>query len=376
MRPDPDPWALLTASVVAERIGEALGHQFAAAYLHGSAVLGGFDPSVSDLDLLVICREPLTDAEADAVARAVTNIELPARGLEMSVLTLSEALGPDLERPHFQVHVAVDGSGAMRRADGRAGPGDRDLVLHLAVTRASGRALAGPAPSELIAELPDAAVRWAAASEITWALGDGDPLYLVLTAARARALASTGRLVSKVEAAEADAAVPVVRAALERQRGGAEAVDPVEARRYAELVEASLRPGATLVLFRPVGPRELAHIEELGWRAFPPRLHFQPIFYPVLNEAYARQIARDWNATKADTGYRGYVTRFEVDAAYAARFERRIVGGRQHEELWVPAEELDEFNANVIGMIEVVATYQGAADADPHEVPFGTETPR
>ncbi|MBX6316429.1 MAG: hypothetical protein IRY99_26480, partial [Isosphaeraceae bacterium] len=44
-------------------------------------------------------------------------------------------------------------------------------------------------------------------------------------------------------------------------------------------------------LYRPVGPVELALIEATGWRAFPPRLPEQPIFYPVLNEAYARQIA-------------------------------------------------------------------------------------
>jgi hypothetical protein len=52
----------------------------------------------------------------------------------------------------------------------------------------------------------------------------------------------------------------------------------------------------TVVLFRPTGPHELALIEESGYSAFPPRLFWQPIFYPVLNEAYATQIARDWNA--------------------------------------------------------------------------------
>jgi hypothetical protein len=126
---------------------------------------------------------------------------------------------------------------------------------------------------------------------------------------------------------------------------------------------------ASITLFRPVGPKELARIRELGWRAFPPRLHFQPIFYPVLNEAYARRIARDWNATKADTGYLGYVTRFELEAEYASRFERHVVGGREHEELWVPAEELEEFNAHIVGEIQVVATYQGGLNATPVEIP-------
>ena len=48
-------------------------------------------------------------------------------------------------------------------------------------------------------------------------------------------------------------------------------------------------------LFRPVGPIELALIAESGFRRFPPRLPEQPIFYPVCNEAYAVEIARDWN---------------------------------------------------------------------------------
>jgi hypothetical protein len=126
----------------------------------------------------------------------------------------------------------------------------------------------------------------------------------------------------------------------------------------------------TITLFRPVGPRELALIRELEWRAFPPRLAPQPIFYPVLTEQYARQIARDWNATRPDTGYRGFVTRFRVDATYAERFPVQVVGGRQHQELWVPAEELPEFNAHIVGEIEVIAAYQGSADGPPIDAPL------
>ena len=50
----------------------------------------------------------------------------------------------------------------------------------------------------------------------------------------------------------------------------------------------------TTVLFRPVGPQELALIEESGFSEFPPRLEGQPYFYPVQNEEYAVQNARDW----------------------------------------------------------------------------------
>src|SRR6476659_1141055 len=94
---------------------------------------------------------------------------------------------------------------------------------------------------------------------------------------------------------------------------------------------------AVITLYRPVGAEELKLIEASGWKAFPPRLPDQPIFYPVTNEGYAAQIARDWNTKVGSKN--GFVTKFDVDAAYVSKFERRIVGGREHEELWVPAEE-------------------------------------
>ena len=112
-----------------------------------------------------------------------------------------------------------------------------------------------------------------------------------------------------------------------------------------------------MVLYRPVGLRELELIASTGYRAFPPRLADQPIFYPVLNVDYARQIARDWN-TKANS-FVGFVTRFEVDDAFVSRYPVQVVGARVHEELWVPAEDLDEFNRHIVGTIEVIESYAG-----------------
>ena len=118
----------------------------------------------------------------------------------------------------------------------------------------------------------------------------------------------------------------------------------------------------TVTLYRPVGQKELDLIAESGWREFPPRLDWQPIFYPVLNEEYATQIARDWNA-KHETDRVGYVTRFQVRADFAARYPVRTVGASVHQEIWVPAEELEEFNRNLIGPIEVIAEYRGPGGA-------------
>lgn len=63
--------------------------------------------------------------------------------------------------------------------------------------------------------------------------------------------------------------------------------------------------GETVELFRPVGTEKLARIRELGFRAFPPRLH--------------------------------------------------------------SLGELEEFNQNIVGVIEVVTKFQGAPNMEPAE---------
>ncbi|MDT0528616.1 hypothetical protein RM555_06365 [Micromonospora sp. DSM 115977] len=109
--------------------------------------------------------------------------------------------------------------------------------------------------------------------------------------------------------------------------------------------------GGTTVLWRPTGPEELGLVRDSGWRKWPPRLPDQPIFYPVLNEDYAVMIARDWNVPASGVGY---VTRFHVETDFLSRYPVRQAGGDTILELWVPAEELDKFNAHIVGLIEVV----------------------
>lgn len=113
----------------------------------------------------------------------------------------------------------------------------------------------------------------------------------------------------------------------------------------------------SITLFRPVGQKEHDLISESGFTRFPPRLPEQPIFYPVLNREYAEQIARDWNTRDERSGFVGYVLEFEVGAGYMNRFELKKVGGKQHLEYWIPAEELPEFNRNIRGLIRVIAKF-------------------
>ncbi|QMW03898.1 hypothetical protein [Spirosoma foliorum] len=111
----------------------------------------------------------------------------------------------------------------------------------------------------------------------------------------------------------------------------------------------------TTTLFRPVSKKELDLIEQSNWTKFPPRLLEQPIFYPVTNIEYARQITVEWNVPAYGNGY---VTKFDVDSEYLKKYNIENVGGPIHNELWVPSEELEEFNSHIVGPIEVIESYE------------------
>ncbi|SHE46669.1 hypothetical protein SAMN05444392_101586 [Seinonella peptonophila] len=114
----------------------------------------------------------------------------------------------------------------------------------------------------------------------------------------------------------------------------------------------------TITLYRPVGKKELYLLKERGYRAFPPRLPFQPIFYPVLDQSYAEQIARDWNTKDKASDFEGHVTRFQIQQDFLEQYEIQTVGGTHHQEYWIPAEDLEELNRNIVGKIEVIATFR------------------
>ena len=113
--------------------------------------------------------------------------------------------------------------------------------------------------------------------------------------------------------------------------------------------------GDTVTLFRPTGPEELDLVRASGFRRWPPRLPEQPIFYPVTNEPYAQEIAQRWNIK--DSGV-GYVTRFLVRREFMDRYPIQKVGGAHHTEWWVPAEELEDLNDQIVGLIEVIGEFR------------------
>jgi len=121
-------------------------------------------------------------------------------------------------------------------------------------------------------------------------------------------------------------------------------------------------------LYRPLGLKELELIHHSGWKHFPPRLSWQPIFYPVLNEAYATEIATRWNLDDEGSGYSGFVTAFDTDALFLEEYPVKNVGGTIHNELWIPAEELELFNTHIVGNIRLIKAWFGEKYQPPTDI--------
>ena len=117
----------------------------------------------------------------------------------------------------------------------------------------------------------------------------------------------------------------------------------------------------TVIVFRPIGPEELKLLEANGWRRWLARLPHQPIFYPMTNEEYARD--------RIEVERRGvrtvYVARFRVRRSFMDRYEIPQVGASHHAEWWIPAEDLDDLNDNIVGTIELIARFGREGTREP-----------
>ena len=111
----------------------------------------------------------------------------------------------------------------------------------------------------------------------------------------------------------------------------------------------------TIILYRPVEPKEMELVAASEYRRWPQRLPEQPLFYPVTNEEYARQITIIWNVHAS--GIR-YVTKFQVKKNFIEKYPIQKVGSEIHTEWWFPAEDLEELNDNSVGQIEVIGEHK------------------
>ena len=181
---------------LARRLSAALAVPLVGVYLHGSAVLGDFQPAASDVDVLVVVRDRTSRRDAQQVAGLLASADhCPGIGLEATVVEKSAARTPTAPWP-YRVHVTTDRRDPKTVWCGPDG-GDSDLILHYAVTRESGWSAHGPLPAEAFGPIARDVVRRQLAAELRWAAGNADESYTVLNACRALRYCTEGLLYSK-----------------------------------------------------------------------------------------------------------------------------------------------------------------------------------
>ena len=114
--------------------------------LHGSLTLDDYLPGRSDVDLLVVVYDPLTEAQLDALAEAVAGHRSRAPGpVDLRLVTRQVAASPTPAPPLEAYLRLTPGSGV--RLEERRHPGERDLAVELSVCHAHGRTVgAGARP--------------------------------------------------------------------------------------------------------------------------------------------------------------------------------------------------------------------------------------
>lgn len=110
----------------------------------------------------------------------------------------------------------------------------------------------------------------------------------------------------------------------------------------------------SITLYRAIGPGQLRCIIQTGWRKFPPRWSSQRYFYPMIHPEFAHQIASQWHVQNSGVGY---VVRFRVEKGFLEPYPVYVVGGPEHKEYRIAADELDEMNDHMVGNIELIAVY-------------------
>lgn len=248
--------ALRFAEALARSCAAALGETVAGVILHGSLALGDYLPGRSDVDLLVVVDDPLTDAQLDALIEvaAAHRVQAPGR-VDLRVVTRQLAGAPSLAPP-MEAYIEITPAAGSELYVERRHPGERDLVVEFSMCRAHGRSLVGAPPAELIAEVP---ADWVLAVDdaqlADWqAIGD-DPKHAeltVLTTCRIWRFAEEGRYPSKSAAGAwalgRDPTLQVVRDALTQRHGDpASRIDPAQVAQLLAMVRARLAevPDAT-----------------------------------------------------------------------------------------------------------------------------------
>jgi hypothetical protein len=221
------------AGELARKLDQDCRGQLVAAVLHGSAALGGWQPSRSDVDVLFVVAITITETDLRRMAVSLLTLadECPGSGIEASIVTAAQAAAAAAPWPYLR-HIAAGPAVASRIAPAPGSDAhDPDLLMHYAVCRAAGISVHGPPPAAIFGEIPRPAILEYLAGELRWGLDNAPEAYAVLNACRAQVYLTDEQIVSKIAGGELVLArgsgpAELISSALAQQRGAQPARPP------------------------------------------------------------------------------------------------------------------------------------------------------
>lgn len=186
-----------------------LGDNLIGIYLHGSAVMGCFNPEESDIDLILVVKDEVSDAAKRQFMDMVVelNKQAPKKGLELSIVK-EEVCTPFVYPTPFELHFSVahlnwyqsNPEDYVAKMKGT----DKDLAAHFTIIYHRGQVLYGKEIREVFAGVSHEAYMDSIWSDIEGAAEEvsENPMYIILNLCRVLGYKEEGLILSKKEGGE------------------------------------------------------------------------------------------------------------------------------------------------------------------------------
>ena len=189
-----------------EMCKDVLQDNLVGVYLHGSAAMGCFNPEKSDLDLIVLVADSLSDTVKLTFMKEVVrlNEEAPGKGLELSIVK-KEFCNPFVYPTPFELHFSGTHLGWFKAAPQdyveKMHGVDPDLAAHFTIIKHCGLVLFGEKIDSAFGAVSKADYIHSIWLDIADAREDilNDPVYITLNLCRVLAYLQENMILSKTE---------------------------------------------------------------------------------------------------------------------------------------------------------------------------------
>lgn len=178
-------------------------------YLHGSLAMGCFNPNKSDIDLIIVIKNNITNIQKLQFMNHIAELNkiAPGKGIELSIVKeeyCRNFLYPTPFELHFSnAHLQWFIDNPTEYIDKMNGT-DKDLAAHFKIIKNYGVVLQGKAINDVFAEVPKEDYIDSIWGDVEGAKEDilEEPIYVILNLCRAAAFLKNNLILSKKQGGE------------------------------------------------------------------------------------------------------------------------------------------------------------------------------